>query len=48
MYFYFYVYVSLLLRKLRFGYSVSLCCPVYCLCVNVYCTAATGRHPNCS
>jgi len=23
-------------------YSVSLCCSVYCLCVNVYCTAATG------
>jgi hypothetical protein len=21
---------------------------VYCLCVNVYCTAATGRQPNCS
>ena len=23
-------------------YSVSLCCSVYCLYVNVYCTAATG------
>jgi len=22
-------------------YSVSLCCFVYCLCVNVYCTTAT-------
>jgi hypothetical protein len=22
----------------RFVYSVSLCCSVYCLCVNVYCT----------
>ena len=29
-------------------YSVSLCCYVYCLCVNVYCTAATGCQPNCS
>jgi hypothetical protein len=26
----------------RSVYSVSLCCPVYCLCVNVYWTAATG------
>ena len=31
-----------------FGYSVSLCCSVYCLCVNVYCTTATGCQPNCS
>ena len=29
-------------------YSVSLCCSVYCLCVNVYCTAATGCQTNCS
>ena len=29
-------------------YSVSLCCSVYCLHVNVYCTAATGRQPDCS
>jgi len=21
---------------------------MYCLCVNVYCTAATGWQPNCS
>jgi hypothetical protein len=21
---------------------------MYCLCVNVYCTSATGRQPNCS
>jgi len=27
-------------------YSVSLCCSVYCLCVDVYCTAATGCQPN--
>jgi hypothetical protein len=26
----------------------SLRCSVYCLCVNVYCTAATGWLPNCS
>jgi hypothetical protein len=30
-----------------FGYSVSLCF-VYWLCVNVYCTTATGCQPNCS
>ena len=29
-------------------YSVSLCCSVYCLCVNVYCNSATGCQPNCS
>jgi len=29
-------------------YSVSLCCSVYYLCVNVYCTAATECQPNCS
>ena len=29
-------------------YSISLCCSVYCLCVNVYCTTATGCQPNCS
>jgi len=23
-------------------YSISLCCSVHCLCVNVYCTAAIG------
>jgi hypothetical protein len=27
---------------------VSLCRSVYCLCVNVYCTTATGCQPNCS
>jgi hypothetical protein len=27
---------------------VSLCCSVYCLCVNLYCTTATGCRPNCS
>ena len=32
----------------RCGYSVSLCCSAFCLCVNVYCTAATGCQPNCS
>ena len=29
-------------------YSVSLGCSVYCLCVNLYCTTATGCQPNCS
>jgi hypothetical protein len=32
----------------RFVCSDSLCCSVYCLCVNVYCTNATGCQPNCS
>jgi len=27
---------------------VTLCRSVYYLCVNVYCTAATGCQPNCS
>ena len=43
-----YLYVFLLLCMLCSVYSVSLCCSVYCLCVNVYCTAATGCQPNCS
>ena len=30
------------------GYSVSLCCSLYCLCVNVYCTTATRCQPSCS
>jgi len=25
-----------------------LCRSVYCLCVNVHCTTATGWQPNCS
>ena len=41
-------YVFLLLCMSRSVYSASLCCSVYCLCVNVYCTAATGCQPNCS
>jgi hypothetical protein len=39
--------IHILLRMFRSVYSVSLC-SVYCLCVNVYCTAATGCKPNCS
>jgi len=26
----------------------GLCCSMYCLCVNVYCTTATRWQPNCS
>jgi hypothetical protein len=37
-----YVCLFLLLCTLRSVYSVSLCCSVYCLCVNVYWTTATG------
>jgi hypothetical protein len=36
------------LHMFRAGYFVSLCCSVYCLCVKVYCTTATGCQPNCS
>jgi hypothetical protein len=32
----------------RSGYFVSLCCSVYCLCINVYCTTATECQHNCS
>ena len=48
MYSYCYVYEFLLLYMFRSGYSVQLCCSVYCLYVNVYCTNATGCQPNCS
>ena len=41
MFMYFYCYVCSV-------YSVLFCSSVYCLCVNVYCTAATGCQPNCS
>ena len=40
--------VFLLLCMLCSVYSISLCFSVYCLCVNVYCTTATGCQPNCS
>jgi len=48
MFMYSYVYEFLLLYKFRSGYSVQLCCSVYRLCVNVYCSNATGCQPNCS
>jgi len=35
-------YVFLFLYAFRCGYSVSLRCSVYCVCVNVYCTTATA------
>jgi len=44
----YYVYIFLLICMFCSVYSVSLCCFVYCLCVNVYCTTATGCQPNCS
>ena len=40
-YIYIYIYIYIVC-------SVSLCCSVYCLCVNMYCTTATGFQPNCS
>jgi hypothetical protein len=50
MFMYSYCYVNLylslscvlLLCMFRYVYSVSLCCSVCCLCVNVYCTIVTG------
>jgi hypothetical protein len=48
MYSYRNVYVFLLLCMVYSVYSVSVCCSVYCLCVNVYCTTATGCQPKCS
>ena len=47
MYSYCNVYVFLLLCMVYSPYSVSLCCSGYCLCVNVYCTTATGCEPDC-
>jgi len=41
-------YVFLLLCMFRSRYSVSFCCSVYYLCVNVYSTTATVCQPNCS
>ena len=48
MYSYCHVHVFLLLCMFCAVYSVSLCCSVFCLCVNVYCTTTTGCQPNCS
>jgi len=47
MYSYCYAYTFQLLCMFCFGYSISLCCSVYCLCVNVYFTTANGCQPNC-
>jgi len=41
-------YVFLLLCMFLSVYSVWLCCSVYCWCVNVYCTTATGCQLSCS
>ena len=38
----------LIVMYVPFRYCVSLCCSVYCLCVNVYCTTAIGCQPNFS
>jgi hypothetical protein len=43
MYFICYVYVFLLLYM-----QYSVCCSVYCFCLNVLCTTATSCKPNCS
>jgi hypothetical protein len=41
-------YVFLLLCMFRSAYSISLCCSVYCLCVNVYCTAVLCVNVCCT
>jgi hypothetical protein len=41
-------YVFLLLCMFHSVYSVSLCCSLYSLCINVCCTPATGCQPKCS
>jgi hypothetical protein len=41
-------YVFLLLYIFCSVYSVSLCCSVYCLCANAYCSTANKCKPNCS
>ena len=46
--FYCYVYVLVLLCMLCNVCSVSVCCSVYCLCVNVYCITATMCQRSCS
>jgi len=48
MYLYCYIYVFVLLYMFCSVYSVLLCCCVYGLCVNVYCTTSTGCQLNCS
>jgi len=40
--------VICVVRLLFVLFGCYLCCSVYCLCVNVYCTTATGSQPNCS
>jgi hypothetical protein len=42
------LYIFLLLNMFYSGYSVSLCCSVYCFYVDVYCTTVTGFQPNYS
>jgi len=45
---YVFALLCLCICMFRSGYSVSLCCSVHRLCVNVYCTAATACQHNCS
>ena len=45
MYSYFYVHVFLFLCMYRSRYCVSLCCSMYCLCVNVYVLMPQGVNP---
>ena len=40
--------LCILIVMFRSVYSVSLCCSVYCVCVNLYCTTGSGCQPNCS
>ena len=51
-YCYFYAFLLLCLCILIVMYVpyilFSSCCSLYCLCINVYCTTATGCLSNCS
>jgi hypothetical protein len=47
------VFIFMFMYSYCYVYSVlhilfSLCCSTYSLCVNVYCTIATGCQPHCS
>jgi hypothetical protein len=41
-------YVLLFVCMFRSRYCVSLCCSMYCFCLRVYRTTATGYQPKCS
>jgi len=40
--------ISIVLTINMLSFIIELCCSLYCLCVYVYCTTATGCKLNCS